>query len=680
MRTNPRLLPGRRSILATAIILLGLFEALLIAKTHAQDRSTQETGTQAQTAERLFATEVLPILKSKCLACHGESPDGELKGKLDLRTREAMMLGGESGEATVVPNKPQQSTLVSAIEWRDWEMPPKENDRLTNRQIAVIRQWIAAGAPWPSAQQIGKYRAEARSAFDSADGIVIKTSGGLGDEWTFRRYQPDDVWAFQPVVKRQLPNDAGSARVRHGSINPIDAFIDARRDAAGFAPAPTADPRTLIRRASFDLTGLPPAPAEVVEFERQWLENSNNAWTTLINRLLESPHYGERWAQHWLDVARYADTGGYSNDYERSNAWRYRDYVVRSFNDDKPYDQFVLEQLAGDELADASLRERLQADPQRLHQARLAGEYNEQESEWIVAAGFLRMGPWDSAMVMPPEARQIYLDDLVNAVGQAFLSTTMRCVKCHDHKFDPIPTRDYYRFYAAFAGTQMAERPVPLLSTENQQGFASGRAFVQQMLDFAVSEKTKLKNKQEAAARAWYAEHGGQYVSEEARKELPDDVKPPRHVGLDHVEQGQLKVREQDEWIWRRRLERYEPFAQAVYNGPDPKYRNARSLRIAAANDPKWRPPSTILLGGALAAPGDAVTPGVLSAVGLAAPLSPADDPYRLPDPLNGRRLNLARWVVDPGNPLTSRSIVNRIWQHHFGQALARNPNNFGAK
>ena len=226
-------------------------------------------------------------------------------------------------------------------------------------------------------------------------------------------------------------------------------------------PAPQADSMVLLRRASFDLTGLPPSPQETARFKNEWKADPEKAWSGLIDRLLESPDYGERWAQHWLDVARYADTGGMSNDYERSNAWRYRDYVIRAFNEDKPYNDFIIEQLAGDELADLSVAERKGED--KVHATRLKGDYNQQEAEWIVASGFLRMGAWDNAMVKQPEARQIYLDDVVNSVGQTFLATTMRCLKCHDHKFDPLPTKDYYRMYSAFASTQMAERPPPSL-------------------------------------------------------------------------------------------------------------------------------------------------------------------------------------------------------------------------
>ena len=283
-------------------------------------------------------------------------------------------------------------------------------------------------------------------------------------------------------------------------------------------------------------------------------------------------------------------------------------------------------------------------------------------------------------MVEPDEARQMYLDDLVNITGQTFLSQTLRCCKCHDHKFDPLPTRDYYRLYAAFAGTHMAERPVPFLSEENQTGFNEGKAHVKQMLDFAVTEKNKLIAKHEAAARAWFEDHGLPYKNEQERKDLPDEQKPPRHVGLDHVEQGQLKVREQDEWIWTRRLERYEPMAQSVFNADSNvmPWNGDRKLRIKRKPNHQSLE-NHILLGGALTALGDQVSPGVLSAISLTAD-KVGDDPHLLTEAIEGRRLGLARWIADPGNPLTTRSLVNRIWQSHFGRGLAANSNNFGAK
>ena len=267
--------------------------------------------------------------------------------------------------------------------------------------------------------------------------------------------------------------------------NAIDHFISTKLTSTKTEPAPQADPHTLIRRATFDLIGLPPTPEEIAGFATAWKANPTKAWESLIDRLLASPHYGERWAQHWLDVTRYADTGGMANDYERSNMWRYRDYVIRSLNNDKPYNQFVLEQLAGDQLADASALKRLGGDAKKLAQVRLKGDYTPKEAEQIVATGFLRMGPWDNAMVKDEEARQIYRDDLVNAIGQTFLATTMRCFKCHDHKFDPLPTRDYYRVYAAISGMQMAERPLRFLPEEKRDGFEEGKTFVERMLTYA---------------------------------------------------------------------------------------------------------------------------------------------------------------------------------------------------
>jgi len=624
--------------------------------------------------ERLFALKVRGIFSSKCLACHGEEGK-KLKGDLDLTSRAAMLRGGESEEASVVPGKPMASPLYLAatrVHEDDWSaMPPKENDKLTAGQLAALKRWIELGASWPDAQTQARFIVEERAKPVTAEGVLVNTSGGSSEDWTYRRYRPEDVWAFQPLSKPPVPRTAA---------NPVDAFIGRKLKAAGFAAAPQADFRTLVKRAYYDLTGLPPTPYEIFQFRLAWDKDPAQAWSALITELLASPHYGERWGQHWLDVARYADTGGYSNDYERSNMWRYRDYVIRAFNEDKPYDQFVIEQIAGDELADTSLRQRI-SDWNQFQNARQNGkQYNAREAEQLVASSFLRMGPWDPAMVKKPQARQLYLDDVVNAVGETFLSTTMRCFKCHDHKFDPLPTRDYYRMYAVFEPTQLAERPTPFLDQENRVGFKEGETATRKLLAFATDKHNALYSKQESAARAWFAKAGTKYLDEKARQKLPDEEKPPRHVGLSSEEQGRKKVRRQDEWIWERRLERYQPLAQSVYNGPVPNFLNARKLRMNARANNEWRPDSRILGGGSLEAPGAAVTPGVLSGLGVPVPGAKASDPYRIKDPLDGRRLALARWIADPKNPLTARSIVNRIWQQHFGEPLAANPNNLGAK
>ena len=610
------------------------------------------TKIDANMGERIFSLKVKPILESKCLACHSEK-DGKIKGDLDLSSLDKILLGGETSEKVLVPGKPEKSLLLKAIQWNDpnYEMPPKENDRLSKKQIEWVRQWIKLGAPWPDSKIQKKYLIEERSKLNTEDGIILKTSGGLSDEWTYRRYKPEDIWAFRPLNVVSPPDN-----VPH----PIDAFILKTLLKENFQPAPQSDFRTLVKRAYQDLLGLPPTPYEIFQFRIAWDKNSQKAWVDLIEHLLASPHYGERSTQHWLDVARYSDTAGLSNDYERSNMWRYRDYVVRSFNDDKPYDQFIIEQIAGDELWEKQ-------------------KEKEKDPELLIASSFLRMGPWDPAMVLKPQARQLYLDDVVNAVGQTFLSTTMRCFKCHDHKFDPLPTKDYYRMYSVFSGTQLAERPAPFLKQENKNRLKEEHNFTQQMLAFAKGKYNHLLEKQESAAKKWFKEQGKKYLNEDKRRSLPDEEKPPRHVGLTPAETGRLKVRKQDDWIWTRRLERYQPLAQSVYNGPVPKSLNSRKMRMPAKIPNAPFPKTKILIGGALEAPAAPVYPGVLSALGL--PTSDnKNDPYALPDGKAGRRLGLAQWIAHPKNQLTARSIVNRVWQRHFGKPLAGNPNNFGAK
>ena len=656
-------------------IVFGLFLITLCAPL--VEGATEEDGRQQR---EIFAVKILPLLQSRCFGCHGGSD--EVKGDLVLTSREDLLHGGESGEAGIVPGKPHEGTLLAAIRWDGYEMPPKESERLTAEEVRLVEEWIAAGAPWPEEVEVQAIRR--RVAAQGRGGIQVQTSGGTSEEWTSRLYDPDSLWAFQSVrpLRELLPETISQAEA-------IDYFIDKGLEAAGLRGSPEATPQELVRRVTYDLTGLPPTSEETANFIAGYAVAPEETYRGLVDRLLESPRYGEHWARHWLDVTRYSDTGGMSNDYERSNMWRYRDYVIRAFNNDKPYDEFVREQVAGDELAEASARNRLVSQglegkslDEALQKLEATGQYTDQEVEWLVASGFLRLGPYDNAMVEPEEARQIYLDDLVNITGQTFLSQTLRCCKCHDHKFDPIPTRDYYRLYAAFATTFPAERPARFLATESKERFDSGRMLTEKMLQYAKEETAKLVSKREQAARQWYAEHDLPYKDENARKNDPDEEKPPRHVGLDHVESGQLKVREQDVWIWQRRLERYQPMVQSVFTEADhpKKFTGARKLRISRDKNHKGEGVKNfILAGGSLAAPTDTVKPGVISAVSLATNLK-GEDPHLLTDSPSGRRTQLADWIANASNPLTTRSIVNRIWQYHFGKGLAANPNNFGGK
>ena len=633
-----------RKYLSLIAIITGLCFALNMA--NLSQSAEQNKKRDQVAAERLFTLKVLPLLKVKCFGCHGNDPK-DVRGDYNLMTREGMLKGTDPEEPPLVPGNPNKSPLYQAVLWNGSEMPPKENDRLTKTETEWIRKWIAAGAPWPDAKTQLAIQKQEWSVRENDEGIIVDTSGGLADDWTYRRYRPEDIWAFQPL------NQVDMQKMKLAEQHPIDFFIQRKIDEEKLEAAPQADAQTLIRRGTYDLTGLPPGLKDVSQFRKAWKKNPQQAWADLIERLLQSHAYGERWAQHWLDVVRYSDTAGFSNDYERSNAWRYRDYVIRSFNRDKPFNEFVVEQIAGDELRPG--------DP-----------------EAIIATGFLRMGPWGTAMIPQKELRQIYLDDLVHNVGQSFLSIPMRCCKCHDHKFDPVPTRDYYSMYAAFATTQPAEMNVAFLPEENRKGFAEKRKLVVELLEYAKAERDKVVNKQEAAAKKWYAEHNLPYKNENARKKDPEDKKPPRHVGLTPEEKGIKKVREQDVWIWQRRLERYEPMAQAVYNGQD-DYKNGRKLRPPKRINHKWRPENFILSGGSLEAPSHPVLPGVLSATGLAVN-SQAGNPHQITDDLQGRRLSLAQWIANNKNPLTARSIVNRVWQYHFGKGLVKTANNFGAK
>ena len=580
--------------------------------------------------------EVRTIFAAKCLACHGNDAK-DLKGKLDLRSRAAAIKGGESGEPAIVPGQPEKSSIYRAVTWEDdaLQMPPKENDRLTAAQVELIRRWIAAGAKWEEPAAVVSKPGESWSS--GPDGIRIVTSGGLSPEWDNRMYDPDAVWEYRPVREGEAPAEPSAS-------NPIDAFLLARLQSKGIdGYAPRANRRALIRRMTFDLTGLPPTAEEVEAFVN---DKSNDAYEKMIKSLLASPHYGERQAQHWLDVVRYADTAGFSNDFERPHAWRYRDYVIRSFNADKPFDRFITEQLAGDEL-------------------------NPDEPEMLIAAGYLRMGPWEhTGMTVAAVTRQQYLDDVTHHVGVSLLAQGLRCCACHDHKFDPLPTRDYYRMQAVFAPVQFAERPAPFLKSENTAGFDAARALVQQRLELLQAAQAALKKKNQDAIAAFLAAKGVKSLDE-----LPADQRPKQDYlggtfGLTKTDLSLRKINQKSQQYLERELKRFEPFALSVYSGPPNNYQSPKPLYALPSKLNGDVQLVHILTGGSLESPADAVSPGILSAM--------AGEKSAIPETTAGRRLALARWITSRDNTLTARAIVNRVWQQHFGRGLVATPNNFG--
>lgn len=637
----------------------------------------------AKEGEELFVRRIWPLFQEKCLACHGNDST-KIKGGYDMRTQAAATRGGDSEQPAIVVGQPDQSPLYLAAtrNHADWEaMPPKEADRLTPAQLEWIRAWITSGAIWPEEAKraaIAKAKSEAWSA---EDGVIVQVKGALTPEWAQRRYSPESLWAYQSVQKPDLNSVSAQTRERH----PIDALLALHLPREMTWAGDTA-PRQFIRRATFDLTGLPPKPEEVEAFVAECgssglgTAQGQKAVERLIERLLKSPHYGERMARHWLDVVRYADSSGFANDYERGNAWRYRDYVVRSFHSDKPYNRFILEQIAGDEL-------------------------KPDDPEMLIATGFLRMGPWElTGMEVAKVARQRFLDDVTNSVGETFLAHSLQCARCHDHKFDPVPTHDYYAIQACFATTQLAERPAAFLKEENTAGFEEKKDLVALQAGH-IETLRRLDEKLLQNAQRWFAEKGQDpsrwnAAVEQSKKGIgkksrrafsdhfstarqilagqgvPEDQYPPKLVGFEPQDFGNERVARKGLERLRWELERYEPYAFSVYNGLTPALTSVTApMRMPTDHLQTGELEKTaILSGGDPFSPTQAVKPGVLSAMSNLKSLE-----FQDVESLEGRRLALAHWIANPANPLTTRTIVNRVWLWHFGQAIAGNPNNFGS-
>ena len=573
-----------------------------VAVTFALGLAPGVVASAAPTAEELFLSTIQPALKQQCLGCHGEA---NTFAKLDLRTREAALRGGQRGPA-IVSHDPDSSLLLAAINHSgELQMPPGGTEkRLPQDLRQAFRAWIAGGAPY--------------------------ASGYSPTSWDF---EDADLWAFRPVEKAELPVDGVEpARVR----TPVDHFILAQLARKGIEPGPRADKISLIRRVAFDLTGLPPTPREVDAFVA---DDSDGAYEALVERLLESPRYGERWGRHWLDVTRYADTSGYSNDFERPNAWRYRDYVIRSFNQDKPYDRFILEQIAGDEL--------FSDDP-----------------EAVIATGFLRSGPWEhTGMAVAAVSRQLFLDDVTHHVAQSFLGLTLGCARCHDHKFDPIPTRDYYRMQAVFAKTAFARRPLEFLPSEAMEAFEQGR----KPFEARISELERRMHDLHEAARHRLGQKQGAEAAAKATSSILQ-----RH--MDKEEAELLKLLRKRVTMHKLSKLRFEPLAMTVSNGLIPEWDSLASRNSYMKREDYENAMTHVLVGGDIQAPAEQVVPGSLEAVARYAGLPSA----KIPATMAGRRSALAKWIADPRNPLTARVMVNRIWQYHFGRGLAANANNLG--
>lgn len=576
-----------------------------------------------------FERDIRPILRAHCYDCHGATE--ELNGELDLRQVRLMQKGGESGTA-LVPGDVASSLLIQRIQ--SGEMPPGEG-KVSAAELETLTKWVASGA---------------KTARPESDQLPP----GLGITPEERAF-----WSFQPIVRPQEPalSETVAGRVR----TPIDAFLQAKMP-EGLTFSPDADRHTLIVRAHFDLTGLPPASDKL----QQWLNDPSEDWyVRMVDGLLASPHYGERWARHWLDVAGYADSDGYTvADSERPWAWKYRDYVIRSFNADKPFDQFITEQLAGDELA----------GPQ-------SGDLTPDQIELLSATGYLRMaadgtGSGDDS----PAARNQVIGDTIKIVSTSLLGLSVGCAQCHDHRYDPIPQSDYYALRAVFA---------PALDWQNW------RVPSQRMISLytqADREKAAAASAEANAIAAERATKQAEYMAQALEKELSKYQEPLRtSLKTAYETEAAKRTPEQNDLLGKHPsvnispgvLYQYLPEAAEDLKKYDARIAEANGKRppeefLAVLNEPAGHLPETKLFyRGDFQQPKSVVTPAGLT---VACPEDarteiPLDDPAL---PTSGRRLAFAKWLTDRSNPLVARVIVNRIWLHHFGRGLVPTPADFG--
>ena len=608
-----------------------------------------------------FSKDIQPILEQNCLRCHGQAMQSS---RLDLSTREGAMRGGARWPA-IVPGQAEDSFLYRLVAGLDKPAMPLNGNKLTDAQIVAIKNWIDQGAHWDADIVAAKTQPNA-AAF--ADLEKVQLPPGAREYWAFK-----------------LPAQAPVPAVALKLSNPIDRFLEKARQDKGLKAAPKADRLTLLRRAYMDLIGLPPTPQEIDAFMN---DTAPGAWERLIDKLLASPHYGERWGRHWLDAARYADSSGYENDTDQPNLWRYRDYVIKSFNEDKPYNTFIKEQIAGDEI------------PGRTDDS-------------LIATGFLRAGPRvRNHEHANPARRYDYLDDVLGAVGKGVLGLTVQCARCHDHKFDPILMKDYYAMEASIFGYVEVEYPLG----PREQADAYMRKITE------ISEKTAALKDQIAEIDKPYHDR---LALEEIRKKFPPEMalavaKPESErtpgeklLAIQLLETG-VQIRSADadkvmspedaakkktlnDQIAALSAEMPKPLPMASivtdgdwrsvglgfgdYNkGACPKceleYEGAGKFIEFGPGKGNYKvPPSYFLMRGDPDSKAYPTKPGFLSVI------TNGNPPTELPPPdgrTSGRRLGLAEWLTSRDNPLPARVMVNRIWQHHFGKGIVPTLDNFG--
>lgn len=554
-----------------------------------------EESTPSPEGMAFFEEQVQPILSQHCGKCH---LTGKSKGGLNLDGRKSLLIGGESGPAVDLDNH-AESLLLKAVNYDGFEMPPA--GKLPPESIAALTKWVEMGAPMP----------EGQDHVTTTHGVP-QVNETTKNHWSFRRLQ-------RPPVPSVNQSDWVS--------NPIDAFVLHQLEAQGLSPNPPAIPRELYRRVHYDLVGLPPTASAVAEFEKS---PTVQRFSQLVESLLESPQHGEHWSRYWLDLVRYAETNSYERDGAKPFVWRYRDYVIRAINDNKPYDQFLKEQLAGDELEEVT-------------------------ADSLIATGYYRLGLWDDEPVDREMAFYDGLDDIVATTAQAFLGLTMNCSRCHDHKLDPIPQADYYRFLAFFrnirhydgghdASTRDVSPPEQLAAHAGELAIHQDKinALGQEISTFEERMKPHLP--------------GGEiddFKSEDMREHVLK-----KHIG-DFLTQSEF-----DDYRARR-----EQHRRLRENPP-----KSQGIALVVKEHGRDAPATHVLIRGNAHAQGDVVEPRFPSVLTDGLPVIHAPDNGQS----TGRRRALAEWMVSPDNPLTARVIANRIWQWHFGRGLVKSTSNFG--
>lgn len=563
-------------------LLNSMFFAVVVCALFSQHGMAEDAKEQAV---RLFRETVAPALAAKCVSCHRAD---NLKGQFDITTAQNLLKGGESGVA-LVPGQPLASSLYLRTIPHEGEKPemPEKGDALTELEAQSLRQWISLGAPWP-------------------EGFVLKEKSKADASF----------WSFQPLAEVVPPEVTTGPEAWR--THPIDRFLMPEMQAKGLSPNPPAMPYEFIRRITFDLTGLPPTPEEIEQFVQACPDGLNDAAIEqLIDRLLASPRYGEQWGRHWLDVIRFGESRGYERNEIITNLWPFRDYIIRSFNEDKPFDRLIHEHLAGDVIG-------------------------KDQPEIEVGSAFLVAGPYDDVgnqdAVAAAQIRADQMDEMIRATGEAFLGLSIGCARCHDHKFDPILARDYYAFYATFAGTVHGPREVA--TPEARQARAAALEPLQKLRQPKQNEKAEIE------------------------KRLAELKKtPPESTSENSAEDSTAKLQDRLSVLKREIAEL------------DGQIANIPALPVWWVGNHRSAPgPFHVFVGGNPQQRSEIVLPSGLDV------FNTLPSKYEVADLAHEatRRVALAKWLTAPDQPLVPRVLANRIWQYHFGSGMVDTPSDFG--